>query len=68
MVRNIILENLMETLNDSFIISVRLWNFKDGGSYKARFLAKNQHTQRKPLHFVNTGNASSSKNEHDFRK
>ena len=28
------------------LISVRLWNFKDGGSLKARSLAKNQHTQR----------------------
>jgi len=26
-----------------------------------RWLAKNQHTQRKPLYFVNTGNASLSK-------
>ena len=26
------------------ICTVRLGNFKDGGSYKARFLAKNQHT------------------------
>ena len=26
-------------------MSVQLWNFIDGGSYKARFLAKNQHTQ-----------------------
>ena len=28
------------------LISVRLLNFKDGGSQKARFLAKNQHTWR----------------------
>ena len=28
------------------LISVRLWNFKDGGSEK-RFLVKNQHTKRK---------------------
>ena len=27
--------------------SVRLWNSKDGGSYNARFLPKNQHTERK---------------------
>ena len=27
-------------------ISVGLWNFKDGGSYKARFLTKNQQTQK----------------------
>ena len=27
------------------IVSVRLWNFKDGGTLKARFWAKNQHTQ-----------------------
>ena len=29
------------------IMSVRLWNFKDGGSLKASFLPKNQHAQRK---------------------
>ena len=33
------------------LISVQLWNFKDGESKKARFLAKNQYTQRKPLYF-----------------
>ena len=32
------------------LISVRSWNFKDGGSLKARFLAKNQHaTKEKSL-------------------
>ena len=31
-------------------VSVRLWNFKDGGSLKASFLAKNQHaTKEKSL-------------------
>ena len=25
------------------LVSVRLWNLKDGGSLKVRFLAKNQH-------------------------
>ena len=29
------------------VISVRLWNFKDGGFVKAMFLPKDQHTQRK---------------------
>ena len=43
------------------VISVWLLNFKDGE--KARFLAKNQYTQRKPLHFENTGSASLSKIE-----
>ena len=34
----------------SVLISVRSWNFKDGGSLKASFLAKNQHaTKEKPL-------------------
>ena len=28
------------------IISVRSWNFKYGGSLKASFLAKNQHTTK----------------------
>ena len=50
------------------LISVRFWSFKDGESSKARFLAKNQYTQRKPLYFENTGSASSSKIGHDFRK
>jgi hypothetical protein len=31
------------------LISVRFWNFKDGGSLKAIFLAKTQHTQRKKI-------------------
>ena len=31
-------------------------------------LSKNQYTQRKPLYFENSGRASLSKNEHDFRK
>ena len=30
-------------------MSVRLWNFKDGGAEKARFLAKNQDTKRKKM-------------------
>ena len=39
---------------DSFVlyllISVGSWNFKDGGSLKANFLAKNQHaTKEKSL-------------------
>ena len=46
---------------DYIIISVRFWNFKDGGSQKARFLAKNQHTQRKSLYFVIMGSTSLSK-------
>ena len=29
------------------LISVRSWNFKDGGSLKASFLAKNQHATKK---------------------
>ena len=35
-------------------MSVRLWNFTDGGSYNARFLPKNQHTQR--IFFQNNPN------------
>ena len=31
------------------LISVWLWNFKDGGSLKASFLAKNQHATKKNL-------------------
>ena len=44
-------------------MSVQLWTFKDGGSYKARILAKNQHTQRifflNPL--MNYGSSKSAK-------
>ena len=29
-----------------YLVSVRLWNFKDGGSKKVSFLAKNQHTTK----------------------
>ena len=35
----------------SFIISVWFWNFQDGGSYKARFLAKNQQSHSKDFYF-----------------
>ena len=38
------------------------------GSKKARFLGKNQYTQRKPLYFESTGSDSLSKIGHDFRK
>ena len=38
------------------------------GPKKARFLAKNQYAQRKPLYFENTGSTSLSKIRHDFRK
>ena len=30
-------------------VSVRLWNFKYGGSSKVRFLAKNQHTPKEKV-------------------
>ena len=33
----------------TLVITVRLWNFKDGGSVEARFLLKNQHAQRKGI-------------------
>ena len=33
------------------LMSVRLWNFKDGGSLNTRFLPKNQHAQR--ISFLN---------------
>ena len=42
--------------------------FQRGGSWNARLFAKDYHTQNKPLHFVNTMNASLSKIGHDFRK
>ena len=32
--------------NRCTLVSVRLWNFKDGGSQKVRFLAKNQHAAK----------------------
>ena len=38
------------------------------GPRKARFLAKNQYTQRKPLYFEITASTSLSKIGHDFRK
>ena len=38
------------TLN---LVSVRLWNFKDGESLEERFLAKNQYSQRYSFCFVN---------------
>ena len=56
------------TVDKNALLSVRLLNFKDGGSQKASFMAKNQYTQRKPLYFENTGSASLSNIGHDFRK
>ena len=50
------------------IFSVRLWNFKDGGSKKVRFLAKYQYTQRKPLYFENTGAQSICTHYFSFEK
>ena len=61
-------DRLLGKLKVYRVISVGLWNFKDGGSSKARFLAKNQYTQRKPLSFENTGSTSLSKIGHEFRK
>ena len=49
------------------LMSVRLWNFKDGGSLKARFLAKNQYTPRKLLYFVNIPNARFNSNYHTYQ-
>ena len=41
--------------------SLGLYNFFEGGSFKARFWAKNQQTQSILLDFVNTLNDSASK-------
>jgi len=49
-------------------MSVRLWNFKDGGSQNARPLPKNQHAQRKFFQKNPTMTYGSSKIGHDFRK
>ena len=35
----------MRKFNTFALISVRLWNFKNGWSSKARFLGKNQHSE-----------------------
>ena len=40
----------LDSIHICMLISFRLWNFKDGGSWKARFLAKTQYTTRKPLY------------------
>ena len=37
---------LADSIYTQVLISVWLWNFKDGGSLKARFLSKHQHNQR----------------------
>ena len=50
------------------LMSVWLWNFKNGGSLKATFLPKNQYIQRKPLYFESTGSTCSPKIGHDFIK
>ena len=38
--------HIINEIEYTLIKSVRLWNFKDGGSLNARFLPKNQHAQR----------------------
>ena len=40
------------TLRDYIIISVRLWNFKDGGSQKARFLQCGDQVSRISFDFL----------------
>ena len=45
-----------------------LWSFQTGGTKLERFLSKNQHTQRKLLHFENRVNGEMSKSRHHFRK
>ena len=50
------------------LTSVRLQRFYLGGSYQARFQAKNQHTPRKFLQFVTRPSAESTKIGHNFRK
>ena len=43
------------------LMSVRLWNFKDGGCKNARFLPKNRHPHRKLFENNPTMNYGSSK-------
>ena len=50
------------------LVSVRLWNFKDGGSEKVSFLAKNQHTTKENFKKNPKRNVSSSKIWHNFRE
>ena len=50
------------------LVSVRLWNFKDGGSKKVRFLAKTRHTCNENFLKIPMRNVSSSNIGHDFRK
>ena len=46
---------------DCLLMSVWLWNFKDGGVYNARFLPKNQHAKRNFVKKNPTMNAGLSK-------
>ena len=46
---------------DCLLMSVRLWNFKHGGVYNARFLPKNQHAKRNFVKKNATMNAGLSK-------
>ena len=50
------------------VASVSLWNFKNGESKLVRFLAKNQHTERKSLCVVNILNDVQAKIGHTCRK
>ena len=55
------LHSIFVTFNWCTMMSLGLWSFDFGGSYKSRFLAKSQHTPRKLLLFVNRPNARSWK-------
>jgi hypothetical protein len=46
----------------------RLWSFQGRDTKLDRFLAKNQHTQRKLLNFENWSSGELSKIGHHFRK
>jgi hypothetical protein len=48
------------------LMSVRLWNFKDGGSLNTRFLPKNQHAQRISILNNPTMNYGSSKSSKSY--
>ena len=46
----------------------RLWSFQERYTKLERFLAKNQHTQRKLMNFQNWSSGELSKIGHHFRK
>ena len=55
-------------VHEAHNMAIRLWSFQTGGTKLERFLARNQHAQRKLLNFENRISGEVSKIGHHFSK